>query len=34
MMAKMEIRVIDAYVYTLTDNEIRGYQREVKKILG
>ncbi len=26
--------IIDAYVYTLTDNEIRGYQREVKKILG
>ena len=26
--------IIDAYVYTLTDNEIRGYQREVNKILG
>ena len=26
--------IIDEYVYTLSDNEIRGYQREVKKILG
>ena len=26
--------IIDEYDYTLSDNEIRGYQREVKKILG
>ena len=26
--------IIDEYVYTLSDNEIRGYQREVNKILG
>ena len=26
--------IIDDYVYRLSDNEIRGYQREVKKILG
>jgi len=26
--------IIDDYVYRLTDNEVRGYQREVDKILG
>ena len=26
--------IIDDYVYRLTDNEVRGYQREVNKILG
>ena len=26
--------IIDEYVYNLSDNEIRGYQREVKRILG
>ena len=26
--------IIDDYVYGLTDNEVRGYQREVDKILG
>ena len=26
--------IIDDYVYRLSDKEIRGYQREVKKILG
>ena len=26
--------IIDDYVYRLTDNEVRGYAREVKRILG
>ena len=26
--------IIDEYVYTLTDNEVRGYAREVKRIIG
>ncbi len=26
--------IIDDYVYRLSDKEIRGYQREVNKILG
>ena len=26
--------IIDDYVYRLTDNEVRGYQRDVDKILG
>ena len=26
--------IIDDYVYRLTDNEVRGYAREVNKILG
>ena len=26
--------IIDEYVHNLSDNEIRGYQREVKRILG
>ena len=25
--------IIDEYVYLLNDNEVRGYQREVKRIL-
>ena len=29
-----QMSIIDEYVYTLSDNEIRGYQREVNKILG
>ena len=26
--------IIDDYVYRLTDNEVRGYAREVKRIIG